>query len=881
MEDNQYIYHIYISSEEIFIQYSLNILKLISYHRSSNKITEIDQTLLSKKVIYSTSNAHAILGVVRILTANYICIVKQSQLIGLIDSSKIFLIKEVEFILLHDTNYTAEGENEQTTIMAGLKNMLQLGFYYSFTYNLTSPQQKQIRLKDQNSDIADLADEKFYWNLDLYKVFQTPEVKSITNHICVPIICGYVNMFTEKINGKPLEFILITRRSKYHAGTRYLTRGIDDEGHCANYCETEQIIKYENKTLSFVQIRGSAPIFFQQVGLTAQTEITRSIELTIKAFSMHLDDIFKNYSMLFFVNLLNKLKQGEQIITESIENQIKLKSPNSFLRYNFFDFQNNCPYDNYDKIEDFIKQIENVVTIFQFNCINDYTGKIELTQSGTIRTNCLDCLDRTNVIQTRISWLILGKMLNYLKVPTTGVFGTESFFGQSSTKIKDMFKMLWVENGDNISIQYAGTASTISTVTKTGGHGFLGLIQHGLVSVTRVYQGSFEDNFKQRCFDILLQKHISEINNDLSIKEQITQYSEQYTTYQDITLFIGSWNIGGKELNTNDSLYEWLDPSTKTSCSSPDIYIIGLQEIVELNAKSLLYYGNNNQHQYWENIIKKQLSAKIGQYVIIKTIDLIGICVIAFVKESKKELITNLDTLIIKSGLMGSLGNKGSCLLRFNIFNSCISIACSHMSAGKEYTDSRRKEMVDLLNSSFEKYSKIQFKDHDFFFIFGDLNSRLDINTDMCYSLIQEGKYSELLKYDQLIGYKCETSIMNMIDEAKIEFAPTYKYIINSNEYDRSNRTPSYCDRILFKKGSKMAPLCYHRCEYTISDHRPIYGLYKVSVGIVNKEIKNQIMKNLKPKVSQVEDINAFNQHNYFNSIININFYSQLSRKLF
>ena len=31
-----------------------------------------------------------------------------------------------------------------------------------------------------------------------------------------------------------------------------------------------------------------------------------------------------------------------------------------------------------------------------------------------IRSNCLDCLDRTNVIQTRISWNALHKMLIYL-----------------------------------------------------------------------------------------------------------------------------------------------------------------------------------------------------------------------------------------------------------------------------------------------------------------------------------------------------------------------------------------------------------------------------------------------------------------------------------
>ena len=77
-------------------------------------------------------------------------------------------------------------------------------------------------------------------------------------------------------------------------------------------------------------------------------------------------------------------------------------------------------------------------------------------------------------------------------------------------KIKENFKDLWAENGDEISIQYAGTASTITTVTKTGGHNLMGLIQHGIATVSRIYQGSFEDYFKQECIDTFLQKNLAD-----------------------------------------------------------------------------------------------------------------------------------------------------------------------------------------------------------------------------------------------------------------------------------------------------------------------------------------------------------------------------------
>lgn len=37
------------------------------------------------------------------------------------------------------------------------------------------------------------------------------------------------------------ELSLISRRSRFRAGTRYKRRGVDVQGHCANYVETEQV----------------------------------------------------------------------------------------------------------------------------------------------------------------------------------------------------------------------------------------------------------------------------------------------------------------------------------------------------------------------------------------------------------------------------------------------------------------------------------------------------------------------------------------------------------------------------------------------------------------------------------------------------------------
>ena len=77
-----------------------------------------------------------------------------------------------------------------------------------------------------------------------------------------------------RLNGRYLKLGLISRRSRYRAGTRYFRRGIDSDGHVANFNETEQILVVDrnelqggvsNIRLSFVQVRGSVPLFWAEI----------------------------------------------------------------------------------------------------------------------------------------------------------------------------------------------------------------------------------------------------------------------------------------------------------------------------------------------------------------------------------------------------------------------------------------------------------------------------------------------------------------------------------------------------------------------------------------------------------------------------------------
>lgn len=311
-------------------------------------------------------------------------------------------------------------------------------------------------------------------------------------------------------------------------------------------------------------------------------------------------------------------------------------------------------------------------------------------------------------------------------------------------------------------------------------------------------------------------------------------------------LFIGTWNVGGKEPKEGIMLFEWLFPMK--DMRTPDIYMIGFQEIVDLNAKNLVLMSNTSKVDFWKNLILKHLR-EIDNYVIIKSLDLVGICLVVFVKESIKENIKNIDSLIVRTGLLGTIGNKGSCLLRLNYNDTSIAIANCHLSAGASNASARITEINEIFNRTYP-IKNGRFKDHDLQFIFGDLNFRIDLDFSTCKQMISSGSLSSLAAYDQLNKAKSVSTTLIELDEGSLNFDPTYKYVIGTSDYDsKKKRVPSWCDRIMFKKSKQIEVIEYNKVDYLISDHKPIYGLYKITTTKTDQTIKNQIIKEIRESI--------------------------------
>src|SRR5690606_29394875 len=100
-------------------------------------------------------------------------------------------------------------------------------------------------------------------------------------------------------------------------------------------------------------------------------------------------------------------------------------------------------------------------------------------QVGIIRTNCVDSLDRTNVVQSLIAKKVLLQQL------------LEAGILQPYDQLEDhrdfdsIYRNVWADNADVCSLQYAGTGALKSDYTRTGQRRLVGVLSDGLNSMIR------------------------------------------------------------------------------------------------------------------------------------------------------------------------------------------------------------------------------------------------------------------------------------------------------------------------------------------------------------------------------------------------------------
>lgn len=501
----------------------------------------------------------------------YIIVITKAQPMGRIKGHMIHKVVTTEFLPLRERPLH---DPDEDTYLSLLKNLLKTGpLYFSYAFDITNSFQRQAQ-SDPSVPLWKRADDRFFWNrfiqTDLidfragngsgygvrHFIGQQPDV----DPYILPVMFGMMQIKNTSVKGTPLTFILITRRSRHRAGTRYFSRGIDENGNVSNFNETEQVVilndhasgglggfagngSYQNgatagqsgkevQVLAYMQTRGSVPVYWAEVNTlhyVPKLQI-RGVESAVHAAKLHFSEQVRLYGDNWLVNLVNqkgreiRVKEAyeqmvnilvsspsEKIESDNITNEkFHVVEPNQekqafdHLHYVYFDFHNETKGLQWHRAKLLMQRLEGPVLKHGYfrgvDMPGDASGRMEVRrqQSAVVRTNCMDCLDRTNVVQNMLGSYILSRMLIDVGILKEGENAEDDVaFGFA-------FRNMWADNADVVSKSYSGTGALKTDFTRTGKRTKAGMLQDLNNSCTRYIRNNFADGLRQDAFDLFL-----------------------------------------------------------------------------------------------------------------------------------------------------------------------------------------------------------------------------------------------------------------------------------------------------------------------------------------------------------------------------------------
>lgn len=814
------------------------------------------ETEAVKKQYTKTLDAYGCLGVLQLNVSEspvlYLVMITGCFSVGKIGDSEIFRITQTHFVPLHYQHTEDRIVEVRKLINSGT-------FYFSW-----GNPRLDLTLCAQRKNRTNQTDHRFFWNRMLHVHLVRFGVEC--GSWLVRAMCGSVEIRTVYVGHRKATAAVISRLSCERAGTRFNVRGTNDEGHVANFVETEQVIMIENGVSSYIQTRGSVPLFWQQTGVQVgshKVKLSRGYEASKSAFDRHMRMIKERYGNQVIVNLLGTSligsKEGEATLSQEFQKHHE-DSDHADVEHIVFDYHQECRGGNTANLSKLRLMLDAVMNDFLFYHADG--ANIYSMQTGTIRTNCLDCLDRTNCVQTFLGLDVLNRQLEIMQLVDKK---------QTISRFEEVFKQMWINNGNEISKIYAGTGAI------QGGS----KLMDGARSAARTIQNNLLDNSKQEAIDVLLVG--STLCTELAdrartllpyntlhapphvLGEMCKRYKE-YTNPFTIRIAVGTYNVnGGKHFRSvvykDASLTDWLldahlmdgdsggrllDLSQDATMSAPvDIFAIGFEELVDLNAANIVAASTENA-KAWADQLQKELS-RDRPYVLVSYQQLVGVCLYLFVRPEHVPHIKDVAVDSVKTGMKGHTGNKGAAAIRMVFHATSICFVCAHFAAGQSQVAERNADYNEIMRRvSFPMGRSLN--SHQYLFLCGDFNYRVDMDKDELKELIRIGDLASVLQHDQLKKQQeCGAAFNNFL-EGDIVFPPTYKYDLFSDDYDTSEkaRAPAWTDRVLWRRRPLFPEtdedadhgrlLHYGRAELKMSDHRPVIALVDVEAREVHEE---------------------------------------------
>ncbi|XP_065057148.1 type II inositol 1,4,5-trisphosphate 5-phosphatase-like isoform X2 [Rhopilema esculentum] len=336
------------------------------------------------------------------------------------------------------------------------------------------------------------------------------------------------------------------------------------------------------------------------------------------------------------------------------------------------------------------------------------------------------------------------------------------------------------------------------------------------------------------------------------VRLQMAARENEFTEKFPFSIFVGTWNVNGQV--AGECLKPWF--RVQGIAEPPDIIAVGFQEL-DLSAEALVF-NDSSREEAWLKALEKAVPSE-AEYTQIRTHRLVGMMLAVFVQTKHQAHIIDVTSEHCGTGIMGKMGNKGAVAIRFQLHNSTISFVNSHLAAHLAEFERRNQDFKDI--SSKLQFSKFEppmtINHHDIVIWLGDLNYRFDdLEVDQIKALIDENKMEELYKFDQLRKQMVAGKVFQGYTEGKLKFKPTYKFDPGTDDWDTSEkgRAPAWCDRILWR-GRGIEIMKYaSQPALKLSDHKPVCGVFKVGIKIVDKKKERQVFEDITLKLDRLEN---------------------------
>ncbi|KAJ8324337.1 hypothetical protein BDV3_005195 [Batrachochytrium dendrobatidis] len=477
-----------------------------------------------------------IFGFVRFLEGYYAILITKRSAVALLGGHYIYHIDETIMFNVYNTPNKSDKKQDEARYLQIFGQVdINKNFYYSYSYDITSSLQQNLLASNATNGFS--PNDMFIWNSYLINdAFPNQSVWRLN------IIHGFVDQSKICVFGHNIFVTLIARRSKYYAGARYLKRGVNDQGYVANDVETEQIVHDASTTsfyippgrygscagyTSFLQHRGSIPVYWSQeaTAMAAKPQIELNfIDPFHAAAAKHFNDMFHRYGTPIIV--LNLVKTKEKVKRESILldrfteaiSYLNIFLPSDkeilYIAWDMARASKSTDQDVIGVLESLAEQVLATTWFFHSGAeplinaerragINSSNPRpvehrtTSMHQHGILRTNCVDCLDRTNAAQFVVGKCALGHQLYALGLITTPIVPFDC-------DAVNLLNAMYHDHGDTIALQYGGShlVNTMETYRKISP--WTSHSRDMIETIRRFYSNSFTDAEKQDAINLFL-----------------------------------------------------------------------------------------------------------------------------------------------------------------------------------------------------------------------------------------------------------------------------------------------------------------------------------------------------------------------------------------